>query len=132
MYFYVTLVVLFKRKLMRVNKFGCVVASCEELRRYKYFVLRYKELFSVCYLLVLRDLDLHIVPLGLGCSKMGNSFRAQPLPTRYPSMRTPVTEDTLQVGLLYAFGIIALCFILIIPGIRGWEVLQFLYACMHP
>ena len=55
---------------------------------------------------------------------MGNSFRSQPAPTVYSELRTPVTEDILQVGLLYAFGIIAASFIVIIPGIRGWEVSQ--------
>ena len=54
--------------------------------------------------------------------EMGNSFRAQPLPTRYQAMSTPVTEDTLQIGLIYAVGIIAVSFITIIPGIRSWEV----------
>lgn len=53
---------------------------------------------------------------------MGNSFRRQPLGTLYPESKTPVTEDLLQVGLLFAFGIIALSFIVIIPGIRGLEV----------
>jgi len=53
---------------------------------------------------------------------MGNSFRNQPIPTRYGELRTPVTEDVLQVGLLFAFGIIAFSFILILPGIRGREV----------
>lgn len=53
---------------------------------------------------------------------MGNSFRNQPLPTRYGEAKTPVTEDVLQIGLLFAFGIIAVSFIAIIPGIRGREV----------
>ncbi len=53
---------------------------------------------------------------------MGNSFRRQPLGALYPDSKTPVTEDLLQVGLLFAFGIIALSFIVIIPGIRGLEV----------
>lgn len=53
---------------------------------------------------------------------MGNSFRNQPLPTLYGENKTPVTEDLLEVGLLVAFGMIAFSFILIIPGIRGWEV----------
>ena len=53
---------------------------------------------------------------------MGNSFRLQPGPTLYGENKTPVTEDLLEVGLLVAFGLIAFSFILIIPGIRGWEV----------
>ena len=47
----------------------------------------------------------------------------QPRPTLYGEEKTPVTEDLLQVGLLVAFGIIAFSFILIIPGIRGAEVI---------
>lgn len=53
---------------------------------------------------------------------MGNSFRQQPAPALYGENKTPVTEDLLEVGLLVAFGMIAFSFIIIIPGIRGWEV----------
>lgn len=53
---------------------------------------------------------------------MGNAFRAQPFPALYGDNKTPVTEDVLEVGLLVAFSMIAFSFILIIPGIRGWEV----------
>ena len=53
---------------------------------------------------------------------MGNAFRLQPGPTLYPENKTPVTEDLLEIGFLFAFGIIAFSFILIIPGIRGMEV----------
>jgi len=61
---------------------------------------------------------------------MGNSFRTQPLPTQYPALRTPVTEDVLQIGLIYAFGIVAVSFILIIPGIRSWEVRKLGVSCL--
>ena len=63
-------------------------------------------------------------------SRMGNAFRNQPSPTRYGALKTPVTEDLLQVGLLFAFGIIAASFIIIIPGIRRWEV-TLLLASSH-
>lgn len=53
---------------------------------------------------------------------MGNSLRRQPQGAIYEELKTPVTEDVLQVGLLFAFGIIAFSFIVIIPGIRGLEV----------
>ena len=53
---------------------------------------------------------------------MGNSFRNQPYPTMYGELQTPVTQDITQMGLIFAFAIIAFSFILIIPGIRGWEV----------
>ena len=55
----------------------------------------------------------------------------QPGPTLYSELKTPVTEDLLEVGLLVAFGIIAFSFILIIPGIRGAEVRKFGYSNMH-
>jgi len=54
--------------------------------------------------------------------KMGNSFRPQPLPAIYPANPTPFAQDLLEVGILVAFGMIAFSFIVIIPGIRGWEV----------
>ncbi len=53
---------------------------------------------------------------------MGNSFRPQPLPTIYPANPTPFASDLLEVGILVAFAMIAFSFIVIIPGIRGWEV----------
>lgn len=57
---------------------------------------------------------------------MGNSFRQQPGPTLYGENKTPVSEDILEVGIFVAFAMIAFSFILIIPGIRGWEV-----SCRH-
>ena len=59
---------------------------------------------------------------------MGNSFRRQPQGSMYPDNKTPVTEDLLEVGLLFAFGILAFAFIVIIPGIRGIEVKY--HSCM--
>lgn len=53
---------------------------------------------------------------------MGNSFRPQPLPVIYSTNSTPFASDILEVGILVAFAMIAASFILIIPGIRGWEV----------
>ena len=44
------------------------------------------------------------------------------MPTRYGEAKTPVTEDVLQIGLIFAVAIIAVSFITIIPGIRGREV----------
>ena len=54
---------------------------------------------------------------------MGNSFRPQPGPTIYGELKTPVTSDLLQVGLIVAFAMIAFSFLLILPGIRGAEVI---------
>ena len=53
---------------------------------------------------------------------MGNSMRKQPMPSMYETLQTPVTNDSVQDGLIFAFAIIAASFIVIIPGIRGWEV----------
>lgn len=62
---------------------------------------------------------------------MGNSFRNQPGPTLYGENKTPVSEDILDVGILVAFGMIAFSFILIIPGIRGWEVGVYVLHTIH-
>ncbi len=63
---------------------------------------------------------------------MGNSFRPQPLPAIYETNKTPFANDLLEVGILVAFAMIAFSFILIIPGIRGWEVKLFsLCSRMH-
>ena len=61
---------------------------------------------------------------------MGNSFRPQPLPAIYPANPTPWAADILEVGILVAFAMIAFSFIIIIPGIRGWEVSEDFYF-MH-
>ena len=53
---------------------------------------------------------------------MGNSFRPQPLPAIYGENKTPFKNDILEVGIFVAFAMIAFSFVVIIPGIRGWEV----------
>lgn len=53
---------------------------------------------------------------------MGNSFRPQPGPAIYGENKTPFRNDLLEVGIFVAFAMIAFSFVLIIPGIRGWEV----------
>ena len=65
---------------------------------------------------------------------MGNALRRQPFPVVYEPMKTPVGEDVVQVGILVAFGIIAFSFLLIVPGIRGMEVIVILLTqsqCTH-
>lgn len=59
---------------------------------------------------------------------MGNAFRPQPGPALYPPNQTPFVEDITEAGILVSFGIIAFSFVLIIPGIRGWEVTQKIYS----
>ena len=53
---------------------------------------------------------------------MGNSFRPQPGPAIYGENKTPFRNDLVEVGIFVAFAMIAFSFVLIIPGIRGWEV----------
>lgn len=53
---------------------------------------------------------------------MGNSFRPQPFPAIYGDNKTPFKNDLVEVGIFVAFAMIAFSFVLIIPGIRGWEV----------
>jgi len=55
-------------------------------------------------------------------AEMGNSFRRQPAPTLYPAKQTPYTTGHMEVGFAVASAIIAFSFILIVAGIRGWEV----------
>ena len=66
---------------------------------------------------------------------MGNAFRRQPGPALYGENKTPVSQDVLEVGLLFAASLIAFSFVLIIVGIRGWEVklvsLHLLYMYSH-
>jgi len=52
---------------------------------------------------------------------MGNAFRPQPGPAIYPDNKTPFKNDILEVGIFVAFAMIAFSFLIIIPGIRGWE-----------
>ena len=62
---------------------------------------------------------------------MGNAFRLQPGPALYAPLQTPFTEDVTEVGILVCFGVIAFSFLLIIPGIRGWEVRSCLEAVFY-
>lgn len=43
-------------------------------------------------------------------------------PTQYPSLKTAVTVDVLEAGLILAFVMLAFCFYIVLPGIRGKEV----------
>lgn len=43
-------------------------------------------------------------------------------PTRYDELKTPVTVDVLEAGLILAFVMLAFCFYIVLPGIRGKEV----------
>lgn len=56
---------------------------------------------------------------------MGNTYgalRAEGYPAAYGPMKTAVTVDVLEIGLITAFLILCVSFIFVIPGIRGWQV----------
>ena len=53
-----------------------------------------------------------------------DAFRTGGFPTMYPPNKTPVRADVLEAGLFYALGILALSFLLIIPGIRHKQVIN--------
>jgi len=54
---------------------------------------------------------------------MGNSlyggWRTKPFPTLYPSNKTPVTADVLESGFIFAACILAISFLVVLPGVRG-------------
>ncbi|XP_063956084.1 dual oxidase maturation factor 1-like isoform X4 [Lytechinus pictus] len=56
-----------------------------------------------------------------------DTFRQDGLPTYYNPNQTPVTEDVLVVGFVFAFVIIAFSFFILIPGIKGWQ--RFFFFC---
>lgn len=43
-------------------------------------------------------------------------------PSRFDELKTPVTVDVLEAGLILAFVMTAFCFYIVLPGIRGREV----------
>ena len=55
---------------------------------------------------------------------MGNAFRRQPFPALYGTEKTPFAADVLEVGIAFACLFLFISFVLIIPGIRGWEVIH--------
>ena len=65
-------------------------------------------------------------------SKMGNAFRQQPGPTLYGSNKTPFAADLVEVGLAVATAMLVFSFFIIIPGIRGWEVICYVMVCPSP
>ena len=56
-----------------------------------------------------------------------DAWRKDGGPTLYPSLKSAVTADVLEVGFIFAFVIVAFSFFIILPGFRGKEVsfLQF-------
>ena len=46
-----------------------------------------------------------------------DTFRTLPFPTLYGPMKSPVTVDVLEVGLLFAIVILGLSFLIVLPGI---------------
>ena len=64
--------------------------------------------------------------------KMGlyDAFRDKPFQTAYGENKTAVTVDVLEVGLILAFVLLALSFLVVLPGFRHKEVRQWRY-CSH-
>lgn len=46
-----------------------------------------------------------------------DTFRTLPFPTLYGPMKTPVTADVLEAGLIFAIAILAVSFLVILPGL---------------
>ncbi|XP_067935872.1 dual oxidase maturation factor 2-like [Watersipora subatra] len=57
----------------------------------------------------------------LGKSYFGFNRHLGVWPTQYPSIKTAVTVDVLEAGLILAFVMLAFCFYIVLPGIRGQE-----------
>lgn len=45
--------------------------------------------------------------------------RKEGFPTQYPAHRTPVTVDVLEAGVITAFIILYVCFLIVIPSRNG-------------
>ena len=56
-----------------------------------------------------------------------DAFRDGEAPTLYDSLRTPVTADVLEAGLIYAGLILTISLLLVIPGIREWGDVSLLF-----
>ncbi|XP_071951958.1 dual oxidase maturation factor 1-like isoform X2 [Antedon mediterranea] len=48
-------------------------------------------------------------------------LRNKPAPTAYAANPTPVRVDVLEVGLIFAAVLLFVSYLIILPGIRGWE-----------
>lgn len=55
-----------------------------------------------------------------------DTFRTLPFPTLYGPMKTPVTADVLEAGLIFAIAILAVSFLVILPGLILKKRLLFL------
>ena len=79
--------------------------------------------FLTCFVAVWSDYS---------CFKMGNAFRQQPAPTLYGSNKTPFAGDLVEIGLAVATAMVVFSFFIILPGIRGWEVMRHVYVYEIP
>ncbi|XP_033120578.1 dual oxidase maturation factor 1-like [Anneissia japonica] len=50
-----------------------------------------------------------------------SALRNKPAPTLYAANPTPVRVDVLEVGFIFAAVIVFVSYLIILPGIRGWE-----------
>ena len=53
-----------------------------------------------------------------------DGFRYGDFPTLYPSNKTPVTADVLEVGFIYAAVILAFSLLIGLPGLHGKQVIH--------
>ena len=58
----------------------------------------------------------------MGSTGYFDTFRNLPFPTMYDSDKTPVTVDIVEAGIGYAFIILLVSFVFILPGVRVKEV----------
>ena len=69
------------------------------------------------------EVSMEAVPNAIeGRGWFGSSRFLNVWPSRFEELKTPVTVDVLEVGLILAFVMVAFCFYIVLPGIRGSEV----------
>lgn len=60
-----------------------------------------------------------------------DGWRDKPFPTSYEENKSPVTEDVLFIGFVYAACILGFSLLLIIPGYPGKKVSEFFFLSMR-
>ena len=63
----------------------------------------------------------------MGSDGAYSAFRHDGGPTLYGPLKLPVLADILEAGFIFAAVILALSFILVIPGVRGSQVSKYIY-----
>lgn len=65
---------------------------------------------------------LFLILFFIGVKMAFDAFRSYGGPTQHSDNKNPVTVDVLEVGFIFGFCLLALCFCGIIPGYRGVRV----------